>query len=256
MVNEKLLRTFALLGADFTGASGSEELVGTCPFCGKENHLYWNVEKEVWHCFRCNERGRAMELISGLLQKLQDETDANMLAELARDRRLPVAAMEGYGIAYSGGMFILPVYGFDGRLASIRSYRCGQGQKLRILGGCPASLFGAEKLSDPRRANEVVYLCEGEWDAIALDWFLRVEKAPGVVVGAPGAGSFKEWWAPHFRGRRVHLAYDNDAAGRDGMIRTGEILMPHVSFMLVLLWPHDTLKGYDIRDWVIDKLKH
>ena len=29
-----------------------------CPYCGKEGHLYLNLEKKVFYCFRCGARGR------------------------------------------------------------------------------------------------------------------------------------------------------------------------------------------------------
>lgn len=40
------------------------EKVLDCPMCGKENHLYLNIEKGVFHCFRCGYSGKAKELES------------------------------------------------------------------------------------------------------------------------------------------------------------------------------------------------
>ena len=33
------------------------EQIADCPFCGKENHLYINHTKKLWHCHRCKESG-------------------------------------------------------------------------------------------------------------------------------------------------------------------------------------------------------
>lgn len=33
-----------------------------CPSCGKERHLYLNIEKQVFYCFRCGYSGKAGEL--------------------------------------------------------------------------------------------------------------------------------------------------------------------------------------------------
>lgn len=33
-----------------------------CPSCGKERHLYFNIEKQVFYCFRCGYSGKGSEL--------------------------------------------------------------------------------------------------------------------------------------------------------------------------------------------------
>ena len=33
-----------------------------CPSCGKKKHLYLNIEKQLFHCFRCGYSGRAKDL--------------------------------------------------------------------------------------------------------------------------------------------------------------------------------------------------
>jgi hypothetical protein len=40
----------------------SKEVKMDCPFCGKENHLYYNPAKGVFYCFRCGKSGHANEL--------------------------------------------------------------------------------------------------------------------------------------------------------------------------------------------------
>ena len=35
-----------------------------CPYCGKEGHLYLNLDKGVFYCFRCGARGRSSALES------------------------------------------------------------------------------------------------------------------------------------------------------------------------------------------------
>ena len=38
------------------------EKVMDCPYCNKEGHLYLNLEKRVFHCFRCGASGKAKDL--------------------------------------------------------------------------------------------------------------------------------------------------------------------------------------------------
>jgi hypothetical protein len=41
------------------------EVVLDCPFCHSENHLYYNIEKRVFFCFKCNTGGTKAQLVSG-----------------------------------------------------------------------------------------------------------------------------------------------------------------------------------------------
>jgi DNA primase len=64
----------------------------------------------------------------------------------------------------------------------------------------------------------VVYLCEGVIDTLTL-----IEKGFSAV-GVPGAKNFKPEWAPGFKNKKVFLVFDSDEAGREGAIKTIQIL--------------------------------
>ena len=114
----------------------------------------------------------------------------------------------------SNGRWLIPVRNLKGTVVDLRVYRIGK--KAISTKGCKVGLFGSEQLSDQKRKSENVYVCEGEFDAMALDWLLRKIGQKGICVAVPGAGTFKKEWAPWLAGRRVVLCYDNDEPGRRG----------------------------------------
>lgn len=83
--------------------------------------------------------------------------------------------------------------------------------------------------------NKPIWICEGEWDALALIQF----DPPAIVVATPGANSFKDEWTPWFANREVVLLFDNDDPGRSGAKRTGESLIMH----------HTPPKSVHVLDW-------
>jgi hypothetical protein len=163
------MSTAETLGLVVESESGDERIC-TCVACNKERHFYWNVEKEVGHCHHCDENFTREQLLEYLIADCQENISDELLQDLAEDRGLPVAAFESAGFGYVDGWYILPVWNTSISLASIRRYKIGG--NFYIMGGCQAALFGAEELGDQSRTDEPVYLCEGEWDAIALGWFL------------------------------------------------------------------------------------
>ena len=55
-----------------------------------------------------------------------------------------------------------------------------------------------------------IYLCEGVIDTLTL-----IEQG-FPAVGVPGAANFKAAWAPLFRNKTVHVAFDPDGPGESG----------------------------------------
>lgn len=241
------MKTVETLGLVVEGESGDERIC-TCVACYKERHFYWNVEKEVGDCQLCGESFTCIRLLETLIADCQENLSDELLEELAEDRGLPVAAFESAGFGYVDGWYILPVWNTQSSLASVRRYKIGVG--LRTMGGCQAALFGAEELGNKSRADEPVYLCEGEWDAIALGWFLREVGEVGIVVAAPGANTFKTFWRPLFKNRVVNIYYDNDEPGRKGAAKVQKMLAPFAEKLHTVNWGEGRTEGYDVRDWV------
>lgn len=172
------------------------------------------------------------------------------ITKLSANRGLPASAFVNYKIGKNGNDYIIPIYDEKGKLQDLRTYRFGS--KLMSSPGCQVSLLGLERLAAVDKTIPV-YLCEGEWDAMALNWLLKNLKKPGVVLGTPGAGTFKREWIPSFQDRHVIVLYDNDAAGENGEKVVFERLTGAASSISFIHWEKSLPTGYDIRDLVAQK---
>jgi DNA primase len=84
-----------------------------------------------------------------------------------------------------------------------------------------------------------LYLCEGVIDTLTL-----LEQG-FPAVGVPGAANFKPAWAPLFRNKVVHVAFDPDAPGNSGAARAMDLLTAEGVENKRLTPP----RGMDLNDW-------
>lgn len=84
-----------------------------------------------------------------------------------------------------------------------------------------------------------IYLCEGVIDTLTL-----LEQG-FPAVGVPGAANFKASWAPLFRNKSVHVAFDPDAPGESGAAKAIERLQA-LGIEARRLSPP---AGMDLNDW-------
>src|SRR5262249_15116475 len=84
---------------------------------------------------------------------------------------------------------------------------------------------------------KTVLLCEGPFDALALDYSIGPQNRPKyVIVAVPG--TFKEEWAQYFRGRKARLFFDNDDAGRKLTEKVAKLLLDGgAAEVKALRWP-------------------
>ena len=84
--------------------------------------------------------------------------------------------------------------------------------------------------------KQKVYITEGETDCISLV-DCRIERDERtVIVATPSATTFKPGWGQTFKGKCVTLCYDNDEAGRAGIEKAAEILLPFASEITTFNW--------------------
>jgi DNA primase len=84
-----------------------------------------------------------------------------------------------------------------------------------------------------------IYLCEGVIDTLTL-----LEQG-FPAVGVPGAANFKVSWAPLFKNKSVHVAFDPDAPGESGAAKAIERLQA-LGIEARRLSPP---AGMDLNDW-------
>jgi len=174
--------------------------------------------------------------------------NGKQMADLAHNRRLPPSALSDWQLGWTGSKYSLPVRDIRGHVVDIRTCALPQ-PKWYSTAGAQTGLLGAEHL--PKHPSWPVYLCEGEWDAMALHWLLRRLERDGIVLALPGAGTFKNEWMPWLSARRVHTLMDHDNAGENAEHMLLEKLKNRVQLLTFVHWPDSFPEGFDVRDWVI-----
>ena len=247
------LKGFAKHGVRFTGevpkaGKDAAQGVGACPFCGGQSdhsNLYVNVENRQWDCKRCGRTGgfgRFLELVS---EQNIGKAKGKPMLDLVAGRGIKAATFRRWGVGYDPEFnhYTTPVWG-PHTLMDLRIYK--PGSKSMSTPGATVWLVGYERLA--KSPDATVYICEGEWDAEALDEILRGCNAPGMVLGVTGAGTFKADWVPDFIGRDVVLLYDHDDAGIRGEAKAFEALADTARTVRAMHWPESLPGGFDVRD--------
>lgn len=247
---------FSQHGVRFDNHEAGDERRGECPFCGKKEHFYVNKNTSQWSCRRCGEGGGFQKFIQRIYTHALDysKQSAPEMAALAKNRKLPVEAFGRYGVVYSsiGNHYLLPGWAdpVTKKLGDLRMW-APESKGVKSTATCHAQLFGWEKIEKAK----TVWVCEGEWDAIACDALLRACRvsASFVAVAVPGAATFKAEWVRLFVDKDVVLAYDNDEPGRKGAAKAYLALKGVTKNLRCIHWEEGRPSGWDVRDFVTDK---
>tara|TARA_R110002020_G_scaffold2230_3_gene10413 strand:+ start:23849 stop:25966 length:2118 start_codon:yes stop_codon:yes gene_type:complete len=242
----KKLRVFETHGVIFSGTRGDEHY-GFCPFTGKEEKFYVNVQTMLWDSKTAGIGGNIAKFLYEISKQNVDQFTAANQRRLSAHRNLPVEAFKFWHTGWDGQRYTWPVRDAKGVVQDVRHYILGK--QMMSTSGCSTGLMGAEWL--PKKPKDPVYVCEGEWDAIAMRWLLTKLKRPGVVICVPGVGTFKQEWVPWFNGRTVHVLYDADEAGENGDLLVQKRLGEVSKKITYTHWPSSVDRGFDVRDWII-----
>ncbi len=245
-IEKDKLKPFKQHGVVFKGANDTQSY-GDCPFTGGQNKFYVNRESLLWDSKTAGMSGN----VRGFLEEINKQNIGDMnpthMKRLADNRGLPAEAFKGYELGYAGSAYTFPVRNEDGKLMDLRIYSLGK--RILSTSGCAVWLFNVKDLvSAP--AGYPVYLCEGEWDTIAMAWLLKKLDIQAVAVGTPGATTFKREWCEYFRNRTVHVCYDNDEAGEQGEVVVEGRLRGIAKSVDFIHWPMKLPSGYDLRDYI------
>lgn len=244
-------RIFETHGVTFTSESG-DQLIGNCPFSHRDDKFYVNQKTWLWDSKTGGVSGNVAKFLQLTAHRYRAALKPAMLEALAEDRKLPVEAFEPWGIGWDGKNYTIPVHDNQGAVVDIRMYR--PGGRVISTAGCQVGLLGAERLK--YSTDFPVYVCEGEWDTVAVSYMLSQTKTKAWVVGVPGAGTFKDEWAPWLSGRTVHTLYDHDGPGEQGEQTITKKIKTRVQRITYVHWPGDMPSGFDARDWVVTHLNN
>jgi len=242
----KLLKPFVYHGVDFFGESGQQR-EASCIFCGAQNRFYADTTSGQWKCMRCDRSGNVISFMTQLVEMHFKDTSHNAWMLLSKNRGMPVRAFKRRRVSFDGTHYLIPCFGVTGHVYNVRKHKLGT-KLLTNTAGCKVQLYGLNRLKEVS-PKAVVWICEGEWDAMAMDELLLHAGVKGhIVLAVPGADIFKTEWLRFLEGRTVRLLYDNDDAGQRGSYKAGRMLKMTATQISYLEWPKSYAAGFDIRD--------
>lgn len=240
-----------------------DQLIGNCPFCyagqkTPKTTFYAHPTSGQWDCKSCGLSGNIHNFLSEFHRLCLESTNAGDYEKFAELFGLPAEAAAFCELALDGNHWMIPVRNQNGTMIDLRSIEVSRGKdgkpqlgKSRSTAGCNTGLFRADKIS----ARGPIYICEGEKDAISLNWLFRKAGKRLSVVAVPGANSFKPSWAELFQYREVVLLYDNDRAGEEGMRMQAVPRLAEARSIRKVVWPGTLPTGYDITDFILENKK-
>ena len=101
------------------------------------------------------------------------------------------------------------------------------GQKPKSTSGCKLAFVAPKELKN----TPTVWLCEGEWDGMALWEALREAEVEDDILCAPGASVIPNAVLDMLSRRRVIVVYDHDEAGFRGCAKLYKRLDGLVDFI-------------------------
>ena len=115
---------------------------------------------------------------------------------------------------------VIPIKDKDGNIL-FKKYRKNpeqeDGPKYQYDYGSHASLFGVDTINDE---TKIVYICEGELDALCLRSQLN-DSSVATVSSTGGCGVWKPEWNEFLVGKDIRIVYDTDAPGIVGALKLG-----------------------------------
>lgn len=255
MSNQNISKTKLFISNGVKIQPGPDEdsnWVGNCPFCGKQSRFHVNPFKGVWDCKVCGESGNEISFLTKISEKFVNDISRADRKRLSKHRSIPSGILSKFEIGYNELLdcYSIPIRGESGAVKDVRRYDL-KTKKLKSTAGCKLQLWGADRLKEAKSGSRV-WLCEGEWDGMAMDWLLREAEVIGdVVVSVPGANTFKEEWHKLFKGMDVVVPYDNDQAGDKGSLKVYKKIKKVAASLSFVHWPDSKDNGYDLRDYIV-----
>jgi len=229
--------------------SADVEWNGDCLICGGKKKVWVNTDKQLFDCKVCGATGNVYSFYklfhAACAAKPPGLADWLKLSE---SRGIPKYVLEKFGLVRRKSEWYLPIRGYTGNIVDLRRYALN---KLLSAKGSELSLWNADSLKDLKKPT-TVWWCEGEWDGMAVWWFLEKLNMldDNVVVAVPGAVTLKPAWMDWIKGHHVIALYDNDEAGIKGERKVAERFKGIAKSVKYVHWPASKPNGYDARDYI------
>ena len=249
------LKPYDFHGVEFNKVKESDtEAMGVCPFCDTRKRIFHvNIETGQYNCKSCGSSGNVYTYLKWVWESSREVTTTDDYKALAQDRpgiKWQMLRDEGFALDpdWSEPRWLIPVYNLKGSLSNLRIY--SPGHPVMATSGLSLLPFRL----DSYRGDGPIIVCEGEWDALAVERIRRSAGKRGCVIGVPGANVFKNEWRDMFSNRDVYFWYDNDGPGEEGAKRSADKLNGIARTVRVLKWPSTVKEGWDVRDHIHENL--
>jgi len=222
------------------GETGGDHIITECPECGKPK-VYINAKSKAWDCKVCGIKGGMEKLIYYTTKKYQKMITPAKLNALAVDRGLSVATLLRWGVGWNGSSYTVPVMVKHDICHNILRYNIGK--RPYNLPGVPITCG-----TNLEQGDAPTHIFEGPWDAMAFDEAIRKAGGAVPIVFFPGANVTRHADKNMFDGKDIIIAYDNDAAGKNGIDSLISKIFLNAKTIQTVTWPESTKSGYDVRD--------
>lgn len=222
---EETLKPYEFHGVEF-GRTTSKDAKGECPSCGKMKFSVL-LKDGRFRCPSCDFKGNTNTFLSHVHEVVFGASDIRKLKHAKKIRSLrdnvysTELIIEKELCFNDTGEVLFPQKNPDAKtLSNLRKWS-PETKKLYNTPGC-YSLYFAQWSDDP---DVPIYICEGEWDALALIQLTRRVKYEKqiCIVSVPGCSGFKDGWKKWFIGRNVNIIFDND---HDRKRSSGKVFNP------------------------------
>lgn len=249
-------RIFEEFGTTFISNGNPVELrAESCPFCDGSK-FYLNVETGQYDCKSgsCGQRGNITNYLTWIHREFLRRTTSDQRSLLGKKRGIAPQTLDRHQLAFDSDQdrWLIPFKSSNGNVVNIQFYYWNRPKPNKFnLPGLPTSIYNFHTLG--KDASKHVFLCEGPFDAISLDYAIGAKhRSKYIIVATPGG--FKDSWAEHFQGRTVRTLFDNDQGGDQHRKKVEKLLMGDgriADELRVLKWPNEGMDDIkDINDFV------
>lgn len=229
-----------------------------CPSCESDSFTV-NIQTGSAQCFACGLKVNHFSYLTTLQTGWAENTTNDDLQELTDERGISVATLRRAGLAYDAyrSRWLLPYPNpFGSHLKNLGTFKA-EGNKAYVVYKCPNdtgqfSLIPycpVDRFGTASETPKNIVICEGEWDALAMIDLLNPTDSVAVIA-VPGASmipSMLDKFVANYD--TVHLVYDNDQAGREGVAKMGGHLSGMGKKVLTFNWDDVSYPaGTDVRD--------
>ena len=240
-----------------TYKEANNELITTCVFCNKKDHLYFSPETSQYDCKKCGETGNIYTLSGHLGDDKKDIIADNFIKEekitykkqvksipITKEKvekyhqNLPESIREylnnrgitnelislyklGYGEFGNQNWITIPIKNKQGEYSYLKLRRDLQNEDLN-----PKYKFSPTGSSSSLfgvemvKDNDTIIICEGEFDCILLNSY-----GLPAITSTAGAKTFKKEWLEDLKElKKIYLCFDKDESGEEGAQRVAKLI--------------------------------